>query len=1471
MSKTRIAIAMIVRNEEEVIERCLRSAMQVTKNILVLDTGSADRTVDIVRGLGIAVEHFTWIDDFSAARNASFDAARRLFDPEYILWIDADDIIEAEDARIIVDTAENGDAPCYVAKYVYHRDNYGQPAIELMRERMIKASDDHKWEGIIHEAITIKEATFSPFKIVHMRPQNRTPNERNLRIYDKAASHGTDNWKARDLCYYARELKDSGRDAESLAMYKKHVSHPDAWWEDKALAYCAMARLVMRDNPEQAREYAVLSMSLKPALAEAYCMAGESYLVEKKWEQAAHWYEVALTTRPPKNELGALSLQFYTWWPHVQLCMCYSALGMMDKARYHNTKAKEYRPNDPNMIYNHMVLHSKSGEGKRLNLGCGSKRMEGYVNCDLFPGPTVDEAFSLDDIPYADGTVEALHSEHALEHLPRQRAEIAIKEWARVLKPGGELLLKVPDLELCCKAFLDSSEEQRYGWWHHTIYGIQVGQAHEPDEGQIHYCGFTKERLRRLLEEAGFIIDFMTNYDGWGTPSIYVRALRKIEDAPSVGWLVPNNNEHATIRIRALNVNRWLRSKGIDSNIITREDLKVKKYDAIVTGKLWSHEDVDAINVYRARTNSVVIADLSEDYFSLNVETLPAVMRQSDLVVTCSRKLAEKVEGAPAIVIEDAVESAQELNCVYRESDENTRLKAGWLGYGGNAYNAEALIPILDSLGYDLVTIHEWPNATIKWDINTCFNDLAKCDIAIAPQNFSAQPCKSNNKLTQAMALGLPTVASPLQAYVDVVASGNAIIASSESEWADALRALRDSGLRKKMGDAARATAENFRLDAIGKRWLEAITETKKKKENSLPVVDIIIPTYNNSELLTECLKSIDASTDEKYRVLIVDSGEHKADHNSLRVELKRKNCTDYIVVSPERRVTFSEANNIALSMAIAPYICLLNDDTIATPGWITEMKKAVDEGVGIVGPFSNCDQGWLHNEKISVSGVNLHPGMKLEQVKGIIPSLYDYGRARSQGPGKNQQHPWVAFYCVLMKNETAKRVGVLDEIFRNGGEDVDYCYRATRLGFTCAVRNNAFVFHFGGTTRKNIESEDYNVYHKEDKENHTMLASKWGKKTIAFFSGPALEPWSPTSISKGGIGGSETALIHMAKELSRHYRVVVFNDCQDKAGVYDGVEYIRYQDFPAVCDRNYFDVFISSREIGIFAMPIRSGKNICWVHDIWLSSNPKLPECQNKVDAFLCLSNWHKSYFCEHHGIDPGRVSITRNGLDMSRFMLYSHERDRYRFIYSSSPDRGLDVLLDLWPEIRKAEPRANLRVFYGFDNWEKMIERNGSTDQIRFRDEIKSKLNQPGVTVFGRVDQYRLAQEMSMAGIWAYPAHFWETFCITALEAQASGLAIVTSALAGLTDSVKAGILIGYDGKHISHANSWAAVHSQQYKEDFLSAVIRVLREDDVARSLSGSGRAASLSSSWGDETRDSSFAWEDVAASWRTRFLP
>jgi len=202
-------------------------------------------------------------------------------------------------------------------------------------------------------------------------------------------------------------------------------------------------------------------------------------------------------------------------------------------------------------------------------------------------------------------------------------------------------------------------------------------------------------------------------------------------------------------------------------------------------------------------------------------------------------------------------------------------LKVYWFGYGGHSWMAEKLRNLIeDELGMQLVTIHEHPNADVKWNLETVFEELKKADIIIVSANYKRQPCKSNNKLTQAMALGKPIVCSPLPAYQDIVKHGiNSFILlnDSEEEWRKYLTILRDNpDVRQKMGVEALKTARNYTQEVAAESWLKALSQIEKKVDPK--AIDVIIPTKGNPEILAECLKSFENSS-MKEDIYIIDNG----------------------------------------------------------------------------------------------------------------------------------------------------------------------------------------------------------------------------------------------------------------------------------------------------------------------------------------------------------------------------------------------------------------------------------------------------------------------------------------------------------------------------------------------------------------------------------------------------------------------
>jgi glycosyltransferase involved in cell wall biosynthesis len=145
----------------------------------------------------------------------------------------------------------------------------------------------------------------------------------------------------------------------------------------------------------------------------------------------------------------------------------------------------------------------------------------------------------------------------------------------------------------------------------------------------------------------------------------------------------------------------------------------------------------------------------------------------------------------------------------------------------------------------------------------------------------------------------------------------------------------------------------------------------------------------------------------------------------------------------------------------------------------------------------------------------------------------------------------------------------------------------------------------------------------------------------------------------------------------------------------------------------------------------------------------------------------------------------------------LASHN-DSNKLIYSSSPDRGLEQLISIWPHMKKRYPDLELHIYYGWHMIDKIIEHykdQGVNAQASYLKNFKTKIvhhidhlggEEAGIFQHGRVNQDDLAKAMMNSNIWPYPTAFSETFAITAIEMQAAGVIPVTSNLAALTETV-------------------------------------------------------------------------------------
>lgn len=829
-----VSLCMIAKNEEEVLGRCLQSVVGFPDEIIIVDTGSTDKTVEIAEKFGAKVYHFKWINDFAAARNFSFSKATS----DYIFWIDCDDEIRPEELAKLKALKPKLSRAQYIMWYDYSQDTKGRSEMLFLRERLLRRDCNFTWKYPIHECINVHhDSEMTDIVITHKRTGtgHAADSGRNIMMLEKAIIQPEYQNDARIHYYLAKEYQDHDQPEKAVVMFEKFIAMPDGWWEDRLMAHSKRAQSYLcwsqketdltkrAELQEKTRLAAFDAMRVDHRIAEPYYVLGMLSWDLKQWDQAAHWFEICGSLEKPKL-MSPLATAIYEWLPHLQATVMYANMGKYERANWHNEEAAKYVPEDSRIIFNRNLLrdllHPKKKPDKlvKLNLGSGPKRYKDYISCDLFPGQGVDEVLSLDAIPYADGTVQAIHSEHALEHLWHKKARAALREWYRVLVPGGEVHLQIPDLKQCCEGYVNAVNQNNQvlaDWYRWTIYGAQEANQGSA-EGQIHYTGFSLEEIQRELEQSGFVLSYIWNYDGFRTPSIEVRALKPISPV-RIGWVSSNRNlEWPQFRIRTFQIDRELRSRGYISKIISSAE--IGQYDIIVLDQAEANH-ADEVK----RLGKVLIANVCESLFEFG-DWFAKFLQKADHVVCCSYALEERVRqvNSNTTVIEDIVENSFEYNCTYTRETE--KLKVVCVGMGGSVAHVNNLRPIIEKLGYQLVTIHEHSDATIKWNLSTWQRDVAQCDISIIPSDVKKQPCKSNNRLTTCLSIGLPTIASPLDAYTRIINQGqNGYIAQTDQDWEKYLKILGSPAIREMIGRAGKESAHPYSINVIGRRWADLL------------------------------------------------------------------------------------------------------------------------------------------------------------------------------------------------------------------------------------------------------------------------------------------------------------------------------------------------------------------------------------------------------------------------------------------------------------------------------------------------------------------------------------------------------------------------------------------------------------------------------------------------------------------------
>lgn len=371
-------------------------------------------------------------------------------------------------------------------------------------------------------------------------------------------------------------------------------------------------------------------------------------------------------------------------------------------------------------------------------------------------------------------------------------------------------------------------------------------------------------------------------------------------------------------------------------------------------------------------------------------------------------------------------------------------------------------------------------------------------------------------------------------------------------------------------------------------------------------------------------------------------------------------------------------------------------------------------------------------------------------------------------------------------------------------------------------------------TLPKLAEAIPHNIMDQEillDFKRRFTRPKVWPKKSIAYFCSEAFEEWGPDSL-KTGCGGSEEAVIQLTKRWAKMgYDVTVFNNCPQETEV-DGVKWRRFENFNP---RDMFDILISWRN-NAFLEPKSARKKLVDMHDV--PEEKFYPKDALQDVKIMVKSDYHRSLL---PNLDDEYFTVIPNGIDMAQFSKKVKKVEN-NLVWTSSYDRGLEYLLEMWPAILEAVPDATIDVAYGFNMFDKTY-RARTEAGMAWKQKMLNLLNQQGVTHHGRLGSDEVAKLYQKADIWAYPTDFPEIDCITATKAQTAKCVPITTDFAVMKERNQ-GIIIEGD------------VSQGTTRLKFATELIALMKDKKTKEKIR-------------KQLDTDKFSWDDIAKQWVEEF--
>lgn len=290
-----ISVCMIVKNEKEILARCLDSLQGIADEIVIVDTGSTDGTREIAARYTDKIYDFTWIHDFSAARNFAFSKATG----DYIYSADADEVIEETDRKKFLQLKQVLLPEIEIVEMIYVNPDDCNMVYNFTKEprpKLFKRLREFRWIDPIHETVALDPIVYSSDIEIQHRPLS-LHSSRDFQAMERELKKNG-RLSGRLYSMYAKELFISGTKEEFLAAvpwFQARLAQEGISAEARAEAVCVLAKASALQNAwEQLLSLCLMEVAVNPApAAELLFLLGEYYETAGQPEYAVFWYKKA--------------------------------------------------------------------------------------------------------------------------------------------------------------------------------------------------------------------------------------------------------------------------------------------------------------------------------------------------------------------------------------------------------------------------------------------------------------------------------------------------------------------------------------------------------------------------------------------------------------------------------------------------------------------------------------------------------------------------------------------------------------------------------------------------------------------------------------------------------------------------------------------------------------------------------------------------------------------------------------------------------------------------------------------------------------------------------------------------------------------------------------------------------------------------------------------------------------------------